>query len=999
MALDTLRPAARETGVLDGFRGPSLFVGREEELARVDALLHDSRLVVVYGVAGTGKTSMVLHARGQLAAALGARSLYHRCRPGERVGTLATIVRRALDPHAPDVHDEQVDSLVAEGPLLLVLDDAHVVADGSLWRALATAITRSTPLWLLVASRALLPLDPTEVDHQVVRLGALTDEQASALWSELSRRYGPPRTTLEQVLLSGPRTPWAIKSAFGRGEVVPDGFLPPSLSDGARALLTLLCALRVPVSDADARALLPPPEDAARALAELERVFLVERSGPSHVTLHDLVREAVMRSPLRPGPAAHAACMAHHLARAGDPDAVPMEALHHAVAAGALDVAVAQIELGLSRAPLGFYPLGSVLEPELLAAIEELGRHRELPGAVARLGVRLRTRRGDPLREVQPALEALRARGEPIEAELGVAQFYAGNLEQAIELLAAAIDRTDDLILRAFLALPFAGACRTMARLDLLHGLPARLRLPGQAHGPLHMAVTRVVEAVICLDAEPDRALDLLAQTVRDASGAGLHLLRLPLLDSFLRYVRRLNGREARVGALAEVLDTNVFTRCIAMLVEADEAHTCGEPRRSAELAGCGLSAARAHEYGDLAAWAAHRLADGLRAQGKLHEAALTLSDGLAPFGAPLAPRTRLRTAIARSRLLLDAGRVDEAYELARQTLSEACERFPAIALEARALATRAAALLPEDVPPLPEVRVGAPGAEWHDLRLAEAEHAMLRGDHGEARVAIDAADTAARAAGWLEKQCRAALLRAELALREALPSSALAQIEIAEQLATRQGYAEPALRASALRASASLLHGEREDAARRLREAARRAEATGLTLYAMLPSASSAPSGDRRLELATRWAQRLELFALRPMRLDGGGPTLHLTEAQAARLRSLGDRTLVDLDLGLVVRAGSAARADVSSRPVLRRLLALLAASERRAVPAEEIARRVMDLDYHPITHRSRVSMAIRRLRDALGEDAIRTNGDAYVLDLPAPCHVLSREQDRALS
>ncbi len=69
---------------------PAVFVGREAELVRIARALEELRRVVIYGVAGVGKTALAVRAAHELAAERCARLAYLACRPGESAATAAS---------------------------------------------------------------------------------------------------------------------------------------------------------------------------------------------------------------------------------------------------------------------------------------------------------------------------------------------------------------------------------------------------------------------------------------------------------------------------------------------------------------------------------------------------------------------------------------------------------------------------------------------------------------------------------------------------------------------------------------------------------------------------------------------------------------------------------------------------------------------------------------------------------------------------------------------
>ncbi|MCO6011338.1 tetratricopeptide repeat protein [Actinoallomurus purpureus] len=136
------RPAPEHSPVTRGGLAAQLtsFVGRQDELTRVDGLLAEGRLVTFLGPGGTGKTRLAIEAGGRargevrfvdLAAIDG--------RTGDQAGTVAQAVINALGireagllPGAPGAQSDPAGRLVealADQDLLLILDNCEHVVD------------------------------------------------------------------------------------------------------------------------------------------------------------------------------------------------------------------------------------------------------------------------------------------------------------------------------------------------------------------------------------------------------------------------------------------------------------------------------------------------------------------------------------------------------------------------------------------------------------------------------------------------------------------------------------------------------------------------------------------------------------------------------------------------------------------------------------------------------------------------------------------------------
>jgi len=134
------------------------FVGRTTELRRIDALLHDARLVTLVGPGGVGKTRIVLRAADAAA---------HRYADGVRLVELSALRDPELLPHtiarrlglAEQAPASQLDALLAylaERRLLLILDTCEHLIDAV--AELVEAILAAAPqVTVLTSSRE--PLD------------------------------------------------------------------------------------------------------------------------------------------------------------------------------------------------------------------------------------------------------------------------------------------------------------------------------------------------------------------------------------------------------------------------------------------------------------------------------------------------------------------------------------------------------------------------------------------------------------------------------------------------------------------------------------------------------------------------------------------------------------------------------------------------------------------------------------------------------------------------
>ncbi|MFD5625001.1 ATP-binding protein [Streptomyces sp. NPDC127072] len=319
--------------------GPPEFVGREAELAQLDALLGKGSapvagpmvITTVEGTAGVGKTSLALHwahrvrgrfPDGQLHVNLRGFGAEEPMDPSEALhGFLQGLgVAPAAVPAHRGAASALLRTVLADRRVLLVLDNARSAEQ-------VRPLLPSGPGSLaLVTSR-------TRLDGLVVREGArritldvLTRSDAHAL---LARRTGAervarePRATAELVDLCA-RLPLALSVAAARVVTGPDDAFGPLVAE-LREAQARLDVLGLQDADVDLRtvfersyALLPPPaarlfrllgchpgpdlDGAAcaallgtpavpRALLDtLTSAHLVQQHAPGRYALHDLLR-------------------------------------------------------------------------------------------------------------------------------------------------------------------------------------------------------------------------------------------------------------------------------------------------------------------------------------------------------------------------------------------------------------------------------------------------------------------------------------------------------------------------------------------------------------------------------------------------------------------------------------------------------------------------------------------------------------------------------------
>jgi tetratricopeptide (TPR) repeat protein/DNA-binding PadR family transcriptional regulator len=475
---------------------PRAFLGREEELAALRAMLDANRIVVLHGIAGIGKTSLAVRLLEDLRKQTNVLwvTLHNwDTMPGVLAAVasfLAETGRRATQDHlsqhpTPEL-GEVVDALYTDLEDLkgvLVFDDFHKASEGvtDLFGVLLEVLRdRPSPSLLLVSRHV-----PSFYDRRWVVINRVVGElhldgldRASArrllegramTEDEFERAYSTTRGhPLALELLRDARATAPLKDvmAFVREQVFE------GLTEGERSTLVALSVHRggVPREIALAAA---GRGGGAEALDRLQGRGLVRDVGGNQVDIHDLVRE-FFYARLAPEERVtlHRAAAEAWAHRKG-PDAA-VERAHHLALAGEAERAVGELDV------LGETVMGDprVLR-EMLAIVEAASSAGALPVSLAGRADLLR---GDALAALDQADDATevytrlldgaiaagdRAGEGRILHRLGLLNSRRGQRDQAIELqrrARKAFEASDDA----------AGAAR--CRLAIAEVLGARER-------------------------------------------------------------------------------------------------------------------------------------------------------------------------------------------------------------------------------------------------------------------------------------------------------------------------------------------------------------------------------------------------------------------------------------------------------------------------------------------------------------------------------------------
>ena len=476
------------------FRQPERLIGRDAALARlrglVDPVPRASRVLVVTGEAGMGKTALLADAAGRARLAgiwvlpvtgresesrLAFAGLHQLLRPVlSSIGGLPAWQARALsgalglsaDPGAADplLTGAAVLTLLSDlserSPVLVVADDAHWLDSSSL-DALAFAASRldAEPAVLLVGARGQAPPAGFDRGFAELRLEPLSAADARALLDEQPQ---PPRGRARaQVLAQAAGNPMALielatviadDPAAGRRWAAE----PPPLTDRLSAVLTsrfaalpgparaaLLLAAVADGPDLAAAASHGAGPDAA-ALAPAEQLGLVKIDRTGLRFSHPLVRSAIYHS----APFARRAA-AHRQLAAALHDQPDRRAWHLAAAALHPDEHVASLlEATAAQAQ---HRGGAAAAALALERAAELSPHRadQARRLVAAASAAVPAGQGDWVQDL--ATRALAVTADPelrltARRDAGWAQAYSGRRTAALSaLISVAEDAAHDL--------------------------------------------------------------------------------------------------------------------------------------------------------------------------------------------------------------------------------------------------------------------------------------------------------------------------------------------------------------------------------------------------------------------------------------------------------------------------------------------------------------------------------------------------------------------------
>jgi non-specific serine/threonine protein kinase len=181
----------------------SSFIGREAELAEVQALVGGSRLVTLTGAGGAGKTRLALQVAAGLADDAGGEAWFADLAPLADPDLVAVTVADVLgirqEPGRP-VADTVVEAVGGRSLLVLLDNCEHLIGACA---KLADALLRGCPnLVLLATSREPLGIDGERI-YRVPSLGVPADgDDAHVIWTSEAVRLLADRAASQGVALA-----------------------------------------------------------------------------------------------------------------------------------------------------------------------------------------------------------------------------------------------------------------------------------------------------------------------------------------------------------------------------------------------------------------------------------------------------------------------------------------------------------------------------------------------------------------------------------------------------------------------------------------------------------------------------------------------------------------------------------------------------------------------------------------------------------------------------
>ncbi|HET6346867.1 MAG TPA: tetratricopeptide repeat protein, partial [Myxococcota bacterium] len=387
---------------------PPSFVGREEYVTRFKARLGHFRCFLYEGIAGAGKTALLLHLAQHAASAGLDGAVYLGVQPGEGISALVARLSGRLEGRGGVAPGPQADpylrlvDLLASRKLVLLLDSLHNLRRDDLSALVRTCQRYKTEPYRIMGALRGDP-DLSAMDRGTVhleRIGALTAADVAAL----GRAYGldgDPLARLQADAARGGATGQPLTChyllALAGADLLPDEVLATQTARSVHAFKALMVHLAPrfpePVQLALAGlARIGQPIDRSIAVAAfgapLETAL---RQGLVEVLDHDVtVHELVL--PLLPTSPTLSAAAANHIAahlkeraeRQGEPQAI-IRAAETLAQAGLLEEAIETLAGGAEWASDPGFLEAYLKSLASLPATEALAPRLQLLGAEARM--------------------------------------------------------------------------------------------------------------------------------------------------------------------------------------------------------------------------------------------------------------------------------------------------------------------------------------------------------------------------------------------------------------------------------------------------------------------------------------------------------------------------------------------------------------------------------------------------------------------------------------
>jgi DNA-binding winged helix-turn-helix (wHTH) protein len=267
------------------------------------------------------------------------------------------------------------------------------------------------------------------------------------------------------------------------------------------------------------------------------------------------------------------------------------------------------------------------------------------------------------------------------------------------------------------------------------------------------------------------------------------------------------------------------------------------------------------------------------------------------------------------------------------------------------------------------------------EFALAQLELALAGGALEQARRSCEDARFV-RISRWQYLRARLAVLEAELAVRTGDATQAELALTEAEALCAERGYRREHAVAALVAVALARLSGDGDRARSWTGVAAARAAGIAPDLEASAAKlVDAATDRGQAQEPWAPWIDRLDLVAPRLFRLREPAGVRYLTKQQADAVRFAPESLGVDVPQR-IVHVGGAAHS-LAKRSGLWAVFAALITEPGRVMSPDELAHHAWGVGYHAVRHRSRLVVSIKRLRDALGGDAITSIGGGYALSV----------------